>query len=217
MTIEKLIIDFLSSNPEPIDDDQLSLILNLKRRQQANDECRKLEKAGLIIRQRINGKIHNIWIRGKSISLVREKESSKNLMSNEDYHKLWFWEGNVQAQIVNFLTFENYLLRSVVNTASRQKGVDIIAEKDEKEIWISVKGFPKVTQRTNPSTQAAHWFKDAIFDVVKYRNQNSSLRIGVGLPIFDRYKSLSNNVSWFKEVSGFNFFWVSEAGKVFVE
>lgn len=68
MTIEQQIINYLSANPDPIDDDTLTEILGLKRRQQANDRCRKLEMDGLVERKRINGKIHNIWIGGKIFS-----------------------------------------------------------------------------------------------------------------------------------------------------
>ena len=61
MTIRERIMAFLQKHPEGVDDDTLGRALQLKYRQQANSRCRQLEKEGLVVRQHVNGKIHNFW------------------------------------------------------------------------------------------------------------------------------------------------------------
>lgn len=214
MTVKQRIISSLQNHSEGIDDDELTRILGLSARQQANSICRQLEKEGLVVRRIVNGKIHNFWA-GKSIppSPLIISRSQYNLPKSE----LWFWEGNVQSRVVSYLTSQNYHIRSVTDTASHQQGIDIVAEKNGKQLWVSVKGYPEGTDRTNPSTQAGHWFKEAIFDIIVYRGQDKGISLGLALPDYPRYRSLAQKIPWFKLVANFNYYWVQESGEVIVE
>jgi len=115
------------------------------------------------------------------------------------------------------LAAQNYRIRSVADTLRRQQGIDIIAERNGAPLWVSVKGYPVGTPRTNPSTQAGHWFKQAIFDVLSYRGQDTSVSLGVGLPDYRRYRALSNKIEWLRPVADFRYFWVKESGEVSVD
>lgn len=211
MTTKQRIISFLQTHPQGIDDDELTKALNISRRQQVNARCNELEKEGLVIRRRVNGKIHNYWA-GKPIFAVSVSTPKPSYDSpNSD---LWFWEGNVQSQVVNYLSTLNFQIRSVTDTASRQQGIDIIAEKDGKQLWVSAKGFPKGTDKTHPSTEAGHWFKEALFDIIKYRGQNKTVLLAIALPDYPRYHSLAEKISWLKPVANFIYFWVRENGEV---
>lgn len=214
MTIKQRIISFLQNHPEGIDDDQLARVLDLSARQQANMRCRELEKEGLVIRRRIKGKIHN-FLAGKSVKSVPSAahKPENNLPKSDD----WFWEGNVQSKVVNYLASQNYRIRSVADTASHQQGIDIIAERNSKSLWVSVKGYPKGTDKTNPSVQAAHWFKQAIFDIIEYRERDKNVSLAFALPDYPRYHALAKKISWLKPVANFSYFWVKENGEVFVE
>ena len=108
------------------------------------------------------------------------------------------------------------MIDSFADTANRQRGVDIKAKSDDGELWITVKGYPEGTRNTPPSTQASHWFKQAIFDVIDYRNQNV-LNLGIALPDFPRYHSLSEKTVWLKNVTNFKIFWVDQQGNIFIE
>ena len=108
-------------------------------------------------------------------------------------------------------------IRSKADTASRQQGIDIEAEKDGKALWVSVKGYPKGTDRTNPSVQAGHWFKLAVFDVIEYRGRDKNVQLAIALPDYPRYRSLAQKITWFKEVAKFTYYWVKEDGEVSVE
>ena len=185
MTIKQRIAEYLSRHTEGVDDDELAKALNLKQRQQANSRCRELESEGLVARRLVDGKIHNFWIGGNQLVAQQKSEKKgKESISSEKGDDNWFWEGNIQSSIIKYLTTQGYQIRSVADTARRQPGKDITAEKYGKTLWISVKGYPKGTSRTHPSTQASHWFKQIIFDIIEYRGESkeAELVVGFGLP-----------------------------------
>jgi hypothetical protein len=214
MTTKERIISYLQTHPVGVDDDELAKDLGISNRVQVNSRCRELENEGYVIRRRVGGKIHNFWA-SKSIDSTPtfQRESPPNIPSQE----LWFWEGNVQSKVVNYLASQNYQIRSVADTATRQQGIDIIAEKAGMILWVSAKGFPKGTDKTQPSTQAGHWFKQAIFDIIDYRGRDKNASLALAFPDFPRYHSLAQKISWFKPVADFKYFWVRENGEVIAE
>lgn len=212
MTIRDNIIKVLMNHPEGIDDDDLARVLNLSARQQANSRCRQLAKEGLVIRRQFQGKIHNYWA-GKDIPDVKVETVESNnvdLPRNSD----WFWEGNVQSVVINFLVTQGYKILSAADTATHQTGIDIKAIKDNNEFWVTVKGYPRDTQKTNPSVQASHWFKQAIFDIIEYRQIRKDVKLAAAFPDFRRYRRISEKITWFKPVANFEYIWVDERGNV---
>lgn len=218
-TIKERIVEYLKKHPEGVDDDMIARNLNLSARQQANSRCNQLEKDGLVERRKVAGKIHNFWIGGEGRGALKQIESAKKLAHTPDTPKtdLWFWEGNVQAKVVGYLAGQGYNIMSVADTASHQRGKDIEAEKNGKPVWISVKGYPKGTAKTHPSTQAGHWFKQAVFDILEYRGENDGAELGLALPDYPRYRDLANKISWLKPVAIFTYYWVQETGEVISE
>jgi hypothetical protein len=127
----------------------------------------------------------------------------------------WYWEGTVQSTLVGHLASEGYRIKQVANTATKAAGVDIVAERSGRELWVTVKGYPVATSKTNAPVQARHWFSGAIFDAVLYRGERRDVDIVVGLPDgFATYQKLALRIGWLKEEMPFRFAWVSEAGKV---
>ncbi|MCS6939717.1 MAG: hypothetical protein NZM94_10620, partial [Roseiflexus sp.] len=147
-------------------------------------------------------------------STLHAQQSDQSSISKSEH---WFWEGNIQSKVVQYLAAQGFHIRSVADTASHQQGIDIVAEKDGKFLWVSVKGHPQDTGKTNPSVQAGHWFKQAIFDVIEYRERDKQVLIAVALPDYPRYRSLAQKITWFKPVANFVYFWVKEDGQVSVE
>ena len=204
----------MQNHLEGVDDDELAKVLNLSARQQANIRCRELEKEGLVIRREVNGKIHNFWA-GKDIQPAPPIESRfENSLPKFSY---WFWEGNVQAKVVEYLGKQNYQITSQADTASHQQGIDIVAKQNGISLWVSVKGYPKGTEKTNPSVQAAHWFKQVIFDMIEYRERDKEVLLAVALPDYPRYHKLAKKITWFQPIAKFSYFWVKENGDVSVE
>lgn len=194
MTVKQRIIAYLQNHPEGIDDDELAKVLNLSARQQANNICRQLEKDGLVSRKQVNGKIQNFWAnKTTKVSPNIAQESKPDIPKFEN----WFWEGNIQAKVIEYLVSQNCHIRSVADTATRQQGIDIIAEKNGKKLCVSVKGFPNATPRTNPSVQAGHWFKQAIFDMIDYRERDKNVMLALALPDFPRYRKMAAKITWF--------------------
>lgn len=91
----------------------------------------------------------------------------------------WYWEGNIQAVLVNHLSMNGYRIVSTANTASHESGKDIEAVgADGKILWVSVKGWPEKSQ----NTQARHWFSQALFDIILYRNESKNVDLAVAFP-----------------------------------
>jgi hypothetical protein len=207
------ILSYLREHPEGVDDDELAIALQLKYRQQANARCRQLVAEGLVVRQRVNGKICNF--------LTQFAQSSAPIalsITQEDEHeKAWFWEGNVQEVVVHFLKRQAYAIASTANTATKEQGKDIVAYQGKHLLWVTVKGYPRGTLRTSPSLQAGHWFKHAVFDIIAYRGENEDVELGIALPDYPRYRKMSGKIKWFQQVANFKYFWVNQDGKVEVE
>jgi hypothetical protein len=124
----------------------------------------------------------------------------------------WSWEGNVQAAVVDFLVREGWSVLRQANTASKERGKDVKLERDGIALWVTVKGFPEPTQRTRPYTQAQHWFKDALFDVIRWREEDPAARIAVALPMMPTYRNLAARTTWFQAAAQFSHLWVTETG-----
>jgi len=151
-------------------------------------------------------------------SIISPKPSvltnDKNITIN-NYHKCWYWEGNIQSALVDWIAKQGGAIRSAADTAAKSAGKDIIAEYDGRTIWISVKGFPRGTTKTNPPTQARHWFSHAVFDLILYRNENTLVKLGIALPDgYITYLKLADRVEWLRSNLPFTFYWVSESGDV---
>lgn len=210
MTNREKIINFLKRHPEGIDDDDLSVQLQVFPRQQVNQICRKLEKRGLVIRRSKHGKIHNFW---NEIAIPNDLkanwESCNNAIQIDD-DEPWHWEGNVQSVLVKKLVRDGFKILSVADTAKKTPGKDVIAEKEGVELWVTVKGYPKKTSKTSAPTQASHWFKDAIFDVIKYREEGKHVDIGAAFPDYPTYRRLAEKIAWLESAANFQYFWIKE-------
>lgn len=89
-----------------------------------------------------------------------------------------------------------------------------MAQKNADQLWVTVKGYPKGTPRTKPSTQARHWFEAALFDVVDWHGENANVAIVCALPDYKVYRKLAQRVSWLQRIFDFTFMWVKENDEV---
>ncbi|RJR26680.1 MarR family transcriptional regulator [candidate division WWE3 bacterium] len=217
------IIDYLSQHPGGIDDDQLALVLGLKHRQQANSRCRRLMLEGLVDRHTVGGKIQNFWLGSFSRMSPSTKPQSatldhpQRLLAPLTLDEHWSWEGNVQGMVVKFLTKQGYSIIRAADTRSKEHGKDIEATKDSRTLWVTVKGFPKGTPKTHPSTQAGHWFKGALFEIVAWRGESEFAKLAIALPDYPRYRKLAAKITWLQPVTRFSYYWVREDGIVDVD
>jgi hypothetical protein len=128
-------------------------------------------------------------------SVVKESAAKKTTptpIANEN----WCWEGNVRNCIVEFLKSGGFEITAYANTQARESGKDIRAiAHDGAVLWVTVKGYPQKSSHT----QARHWFAGALFDVIMYKEEDSTARLGIGLPAgFTTYHNLAERLIWFK-------------------
>lgn len=201
-------------------DDCLSSSSAIKPRQAVNQRCREMESLGQLTRQRDQCpqcKTFKIVNRLKSESVNQtpsKKRSGNQSAQNSDsliLDKPWYWEGNVQDRIVEHLKAEGWKILSSADTSSKEAGKDIIAARNNEELWVSVKGYPE----RSPNIQARHWFSHALFDMAIYKDENPDVRLAIGLPAgFVTYKNLVPRVSWLRRNLPFEVVLVAEDGEV---
>ena len=135
----------------------------------------------------------------------------------------WFWEGNVQKNIAEYLQEQGFDVKAT-DTISKSTGVDIVAKKAEKNILIEVKGWPSdkymdgpkkgQPKPTHPTLQAKHWLSEAFLTVIRRKSKFPGYTLAIGLPKFRRYTDLLNEISWAIETLGIKIFLVDSTGKV---
>lgn len=217
MSRRDTILGFLARAIGPICDDCLSIRTGITPRQTINMECRKLADAGRIRRGSSRDcsycrcpKVCNLNFELVAAAVVEVPQAPAPAEGRN-----WHWEGNVQASLIAWLVHRGWQIQSSANTASRESGKDVTAQLGGRELWVSVKGYPVSTARTNAPTQARHWFSGAVFDVVCYRDESSTAELAIAVPDgFKTYLNLSKRVMWLRSQLPFRIYWVSQSGDV---
>lgn len=228
-SISDRVIAFVGQFPGR-DDDEISRALQVFPRQTVNQACRALAARGLLVR-RIGprGKISNFpssqdvrTVASASMRVAREP--SNDPQDSGNYLSAWYWEGNVSETIAEWLGKEGCTIISVADTRSRERGIDVRAEKSGVSILVEVKGFPSRNYRderkagqikpTNPTVQARHWFAHAILKAMRLQYAEPSARVFLGFPDFPVYRQLAKETEGALAKIGIGLWFVTEAGDV---
>lgn len=136
----------------------------------------------------------------------------------------WHTEANVQAALVTALAADGWRILSVANTATKEHGVDVIAARDDETVGVEVKGFPSrgyadparagEVKRTQPSTQAGHWYSQAVLAAMRLRSKEPEWRSVIALPDFPRYRGLFAETAGSLTAAQIEVWWVDQAGSV---
>jgi hypothetical protein len=142
----------------------------------------------------------------------------------------WFWEGNVQNRIIEYMIKnEGFQIVRCSDTRTKERGPDILAQRrlpngSLERRRIAVKGYPSEKyvnglrkgerKRTNPSTQARHWFGEALLELVLAKSKDENIQIALGLPDKKVYRNLLERIKWFREKVGLLCYLVDEHGEV---
>lgn len=136
----------------------------------------------------------------------------------------WHTEASVQATLVTALAADGWRILSVANTATRERGVDVIASRDGQTVGIEVKGFPSrgyadptrvhEVKRTAPSTQAGHWFAQAVLAAMRLRGREPAWRSVIALPDFPRYRTLHAETMSSLDAAEIEVWWVHQEGSL---
>lgn len=215
MRVRERLLHVLETVSGPICDDCLAARADLPRRQAAFRVCTALARAGELQRGKATCVLcghykDTTWWPGRGLGSAPTLPPAAPSPADPD--RPWYWEGNVQARIVEHLERSGYAIRRAADTASRAQGKDIVAlAPDGRELWVTVKGFPEKSR----NTQARHWFASAVFDLIVYREENPSAHLALGLPDgFSTYQTLASRISWLRNQIPFAIYWVDEAGDV---
>jgi hypothetical protein len=113
----------------------------------------------------------------------------------------WPWEGSVQAVFADLLVRHGWRIEAMADTATKARGVDVLAVKDARRMGAEVKGWPTdgyadprragETKPTSPSTQAGHWFSQALFKAIMLLDSHPGHESLMVLPNYPRYRDLA--------------------------
>lgn len=136
----------------------------------------------------------------------------------------WHTEANVQAALISAIEAEGWRVLSQADTATKARGIDVVASRGEVTVGIEVKGFPArtyadprragETKPTQPSTQAGHWFSQAVLAAMRLRTRHPTYISVVALPDFQRYRTLYADTKSSLDASGIQVWWIHETGAV---
>lgn len=225
MTNKERIFKKLSEIAKPICDDCLSRKAGISPRQTVYQNCTILALEGKIKRDKgecsFCAKIKNVsWVENEGEKFAEpltavEVKKIENLRQKEDDVKVksyWHSEENIQSRLVAYLVSQGYIIRRVANTFSREHGKDVVAETPEgRQLWVSVKGFPE--NKSHP--QARHYFAQAVFDAVLYRDEDPSVEIALALPDgFPTYINLASRILWLRRTLPMRIYWIDNLGNV---
>jgi len=84
----------------------------------------------------------------------------------------------------------------------------------EKSYGFRSRGWPE----KSPNTQARHWFSQALFDIILYRDESEDVELALAFPEgFTTYHNLAKRIKWFQKVARFKIFWISKGGAIHME
>jgi hypothetical protein len=139
----------------------------------------------------------------------------------------WPWEGEVQAVFIELLHNNGWTVTSAADTATKARGVDVIASKDMRWLGAEVKGWPSdgyadprratESKPTLPTTQAGHWFSQALFKAVMLLDSHPGHESLMVLPDRPRYRSLATKTITGRQAAGIHVVLLSPDGSVFSE
>jgi hypothetical protein len=122
------------------------------------------------------------------------------------------------------MSADGWRILSVANTATKEHGIDVIALRNGETVGIEVKGFPSrgyadparagEVKRSSPSTQASHWYSQALLAAMRLRGNEPTWRSVVALPDFPRYRDLHAETAASLVAAQIEVWWVEATGAV---
>jgi hypothetical protein len=135
----------------------------------------------------------------------------------------WPWEGKVQEALIKYLTDAGWTVTSSADTASKSRGVDVLAEKGARRLGAEVKGWPSrqysdprragEVKPTHPTNQAGHWFAQALMKGLMLLDSQPGCESLVVLPDgHERYQDLAHRTRSGRAAADVHVVFVSPSG-----
>lgn len=136
----------------------------------------------------------------------------------------WHTEANTQRLLVEWLAGEGWTIVRTANTATREHGLDVVAERDRQRLGVEVKGYPSrfyVTgprkgqlKTTSPKEQAKKWFAHALVPAMRLRTREPDSLSVMCFPDFPVYRELYANTALSLHAAAIDVWVVSQDGAV---
>ena len=98
----------------------------------------------------------------------------------------------------------------------------MIASRGAQTVGVEVEGFPSrayadparaaEVKRTSPSTQAGHWYSQAVLAAMRLREKEPAWQSVIALPDFPRYRALHSETAGSLAAAGIEVWWVDQTG-----
>lgn len=206
------------------DDDEIAQALHITRRQTVNQICRALVQSGQLERRpNGQGKIGNYPASGEA-EPITDAHSARATKLPSILPTDWFWEGNVVEKLAAHFIRDGWTIVRCADTASREPGPDIHAERSGATLLVEVKGYPSAQyrdprragekKRTSPSLQAQQWFSHALLKGMRLQNEYPNATVALAFPDFPRYRTLTEEIRGGLDRVRLTVLFVSDAGTV---
>ena len=136
----------------------------------------------------------------------------------------WHTEENTQRLLVEWLAGEGWIIVRTAKTATREHGVDVVAERDGQRLGVEVKGYPSrfyVTgpnrgqvKTSTPKDQAKKWYAYALVPAMRLRAREPESLSVMCFPDFPVYRELYADTAAALRAAGIEVWVVSEDGGV---
>jgi hypothetical protein len=211
-SIDDRILALLDSEASSFDDDEIAGRLGVLR-QQVNQRCRFLARSRSIVREQgPKGKLVNRYLSPGSQARIAPRAVEPALPTDNvtsvaptnvalnDAPVEWFWEGYIQALLRDHLVAQGWRLLAEADCLRRERGIDLLLERNGGRLAVDVKGFPGTTyargakrgqpKPTQPTLQAKHWFAEALLAAIRCQSKNPGYSVAIAFPDVPRYRSL---------------------------
>lgn len=208
-TRDELVLAAVSAGPDPICETCLAEAAGLKRQQDVNPTTRGYAALGRLGRGRatcrVCGRVKKaVWA---------EPTADYEILEEQAAARPWHWEGNVVAVVKQWLEERGATVLSVADTASRERGADILARLPGGEVLrVEAKGHPGPEK--NATQMARHYFSGLLTEAVILRGRDPARRLALALPRLAPYPRRAMEVRWLLRHMALVVLWVDEDGKV---
>ncbi len=143
----------------------------------------------------------------------------------------WFWEGNVQARVLDYMQQEEgFTILSPGESLAAEQGVEIVAERAAGDQvvhrLVSVRGWPSTMytrgalagqpRTTRPEVIARNWIAQVVLDLALGRGADPDADLSLALPARASYIRYLQRLRWFLGAGRVLVYLVSQEGRVSV-
>lgn len=136
----------------------------------------------------------------------------------------WHTEENTQRLLVEWLAGEGWTIVRTANTAAREHGLDVVAERDGQRLGVEVKGYPSrfyvagpkkgQVKTSTPKEQAKKWYAHALVPAMRLRMQEPDSLSVMCFPDFPVYRELYADTAVSLRAASIEVWLVSQDGGV---